>query len=384
MYILLSLPCLLLSFAPNRALQHSGSIVFAMFDNMLKKIAKMKSGDQKNDADYAEGVIEAIAGSSEAELIHSMGESLPTLPLLLGGPNGTKNMKSAHTTELGGFSHSRIIFGLSQIVKATLQKDRRVMILCDDLQVSSWSQLIFHLPVLTLFCVSRLLQWCHKSVMSLIVEVLTLTGEAELGTNLLFFGCYREEAIGSDHPLTRQLSNIRSRNSVDVSEIRLQGLAFDDVVEMLMFSFGLPRRYVVDLAVEVLRKTVGHALYVVQLLNSWMQSSIIFYGVPLGRYLWNIEQVKAMKTSDTVAGVIASNIESLPDSSKKILRILSCFGTQLAVPLIEIIERFQPGILEKIDDFVSEGILDRQYGSFIVFRSVSDRPTPRRIFSLTS
>jgi len=197
--------------------------------------------------------------------------------------------------------------------------------------------------------------------------VLTLTGEAELGTNLLFFGCYREEAIYSDDPMANQLRSIRTRNSVDVSEIRLKGLTLDDVVEMLMFSFGLPRRYVVDLALEVLRKTTGHALYVVQLLNLWIQSSVIFYGVLLRRYLWDIEQVMAAQTSDTVAGLIASKVEILPDLSKKILRILSCFGAQLTVPLIEIIERFQPGILDKIDDYVSEGILHRQHGTFLVF-----------------
>ena len=349
-----------------------------MFDNMLKDIAKMKSGDRKADADFAENVIEAIAGSSEVELIRSMGESLPTLPLLLGEPNCAKDAESTHATELGEFSHSRIIFGLSQILKATLHKDRRVMIVCDDLQVSAVPVYIpsFSSYILFIAFFAFYVQWCDKSVLSLIVEVLTLTGEAELGSNLLFFGCYREEAICNDDPMTNQLSSLRTRNTVDVSEIRLKGLTLDDVVEMLMFSFGLPRRYVVDLAVEVSRKTVGHALYVVQLLNSWIQSSVIFYSVPLGRYLWNIEQVVATKTSDSVAGLIASNIDSLPDLSKRILRILSCFGAQLSIPLIEIIERFQPGILERIDDYVSEGILHRQYGSFLAFRLVPDSSQP--------
>lgn len=64
-------------------------------------------------------------------------------------------------------------------------------------------------------------------------------------------------------------------------------------------------------------------------------------------------------TGDGVAGLIASNIKSLPPASQQILQLLSCFGVQTDVSLLQLLEHFQNGIVSSLDAFIDKGILDR-------------------------
>ena len=59
-----------------------------------------------------------------------------------------------------------------------------------------------------------------------------------------------------------------------------------------------------------------------------------------------------MTVSNTVTGLIASNLSYLPPAAMRVLPILSCFGTQTDINLLEIFKGLRSGIISALDPFV--------------------------------
>ena len=143
---------------------------------------------------------------------------------------------------------------------------------------------------------------------------------------------------------------------------------------MIMAEFMLPRRYVKQLGDVVFKKTTGHALYVVQLLNSLLRDSIVTYSTERYRYTWDIDRVEFIQTGRNVAELISSNLNAIPPESLDILHILSLFGVQTELSLLQLLENFHRGTVSSIANFVELGILDKA-GPIVVF-TVSSPFTP--------
>ena len=167
-----------------------------------------------------------------------------------------------------------------------------------------------------------------SSALDLLSEILTSVGRLPNGrNNFLFIGCYRD-GIGERHPLTAHLSEFRRHHDIGLTEINLNKLSIDDVTDIIMTELRLPRRLVLELANIVHKKTSGHALFVVQLLNSLVRDSVLAFSPMKRRFDWDSAKVRSLKTADNVASLVVSNLNSLNADEIRTLRVLSCFGMQ--------------------------------------------------------
>jgi len=232
------------------------------------------------------------------------------------------------------------------VIKAVLESSpgQLIMICCDDLQ------------------------WGDKTSLSLISEILvSVGGFKDICSRCLFIGLLRDDEVDDNHPFTVQHSYIKMMTScINTTEIKLPSLSKEDICDMLMSEFLLPQRYVVHLAKVVHMKTSGHALFVVELLNSLLRDSVITYSPQKRRYDWDEDTINLLQTGDGVAGLIASNLKSLPPAFQRVLQVLSCFGIQTDTFLLEILEDLQQGIISSLDTLVDKGILDRA-GGIVIF-----------------
>ena len=132
-----------------------------------------------------------------------------------------------------------------------------------------------------------------------------------------------------------------------------------------MTEMRLPRRLVLELSDVIYKKTSGHAIFVAQLLNSLVRDSTISYSPQKRRFHWGWDEVLSLKTWDSVAGLIVSNLSSLQPGALLTLRILSCFGIQLHISVIDVLDTFPRRPNEGIDYFlpslVEEGILENDF-----------------------
>ena len=156
--------------------------------------------------------------------------------------------------------------------------------------------------------------------------------------HLLFVGTYRHNEIDDEHPLTNQLQNLQSNNSVNVTQINLPSLSRDDICDMIMTEMRLPRRLVCRLADIVHLKTSGHAIFVVELLNLFLRNSTIAYSPHRRRLDWDLCKVSSVKTGDNVASLIISKLASLQPAVFWTLCVISCFGFKLETSLLRLLQ----------------------------------------------
>ena len=318
-----------------RDMEHgSREILSSLFEKLVGNLISMRDGGNVLDADYSQKAVRAISNTLDQSSLSSLAEFIPSLQQLIPEVTRTNSTRQSEAKT----SHWKLVILLSKFMGSMLSLNRHIMICLDDLQ------------------------WCDHTTMVLITNILNGTNQYRVGHaehhHLLAVGMYREEAITESHPLTNQMALLQNSYNANVSEIKLSSLSRNDVVDMLSSELRLPKRLVQRLASAVYKKTSGHALFVVQLLNSLVQDSTISYSPQKHRFDWDVNKLSTLKTRDTVASLIVSNMSALKPKDLQTLRILSCFGVQSVLPLIKILdnsilaprggfEASLPGLVEK-------------------------------------
>lgn len=137
-----------------------------------------------------------------------------------------------------------------------------------------------------------------------------------------------------------------------------------------MMELRIPRRLVLEFSDIVYKKTSGHTIFVVQLLNSLVCNSMIAYSPQKRRFHWNLDKILLLKTCDSVADLIVSNLSYLQPEALQALRILSCFGIKSHLSLLDLLETFpsrpRGGVISYLPSLFEEGILE-EAGTIITF-----------------
>ena len=316
-----------------RDMEHgSREIISSLFEKLVCNLISMRDGGNVLDADYSRRAVRAISNALDQSSLSSLAEFLPSLQQLITEVTRTNSTRQSEAET----SRWKLVILLSRFMRAMISLDRHVMICLDDLQ------------------------WCDPTAMDLIKEIIVSVGQDEQGRhNFLCVGMYREEAITESHPLSKQLAYFQISSHVAVTETKLSSLSIDEVAEMIASEMRLPRRLVRRLADVVHKKTSGYALFVVQLLNSLVRDSIISYSPKKVRFDWDENKLATLKTMDSVASLIVSNLSFLLADELQSLRVLSCFGVQIPLSLVKLfdgctlhtpergIEPFLPGLASK-------------------------------------
>ena len=196
--------------------------------------------------------------------------------------------------------------------------------------------------------------------------------------HLLFVGLYRTDEVGLGHPLSNHLSLLRMSRNANVTEMNLPCLTKQDVSNMLVSQMRLPRRLVSELAQVVHQRTIGHASFVVDLLNSLVGDSVIAYSPEMRRHSWDPICLDLLETRDDAAGMIASNLANLPLGLQQVLCLISCFGDQVDMDVLRKLEQFVGGDTpSSVKLLVELGFLDTvgpyvRFTNGIVQRAVCD------------
>lgn len=311
---------------------NSRSIISAMFDELLKVLVDIEEGESAPDnVAYKKHALKTIMGSIGEDTLVLLVDFLPSLPLLFDLELNTPE-KDAEVPSW------QLTYSLTKLLEALTGMDRFVLFCCDDLQ------------------------WADKTAIELLKTVISNLGNLKhSGRRCLFIGLYREDEVDDSHQLSILLNTLQKGVGVNTTNIKLSSLTKKNVQEMVSREFRLPRRLIVEFAAAIHKKTSGHALYVVQLLNSLLRDGIVCYSAERCRHVWDETRIEILETGDNVASLIASNLSSLTPTFQQVLRTLSCFGVQSDLPLIQILDKQKPEwkISSSLDGLIDSGILDR-------------------------
>jgi len=324
-----------------REMEHnSREIVSSLFEKLVGDIVRMKGSHDESDVDYHRKVVEIMSNNLDyARQMSSLVDFIPSLKEL------TPSIDKEASSMLAGSEVSlwQLVFLLSKLMGSILSLGRHILVCCDDLQ------------------------WCNSSMLTLISELIMSIGlHHEERRHFLFMGMYRDDEVlntadlqqqQKQHPLVGQLAALRKCSLVNVTEMKLSSLPLEEVANMIMMEMRLPMRLVVGLASVVHKKTSGHAIFVAQVLNSLVRDSTIAYSPTKHRFDWDENKIATLRMGDSVASLIVSNLSSLQAEALQSLRVLSCFGVQIPLSMIELLtgsacvprggmESYLPGLVE--------------------------------------
>ena len=302
----------------------------------------MQTSGNQADVEYSCRAANAISNSLDSLALSSLADYIPSIHGLIHGIHKKRTISS--DVEMHNW---KLVFLLSRLVGAILSQERFIMIHLDDLQ------------------------WGDATALDLIWEILISVGNDHANAHrFLLAGTYRDNEIIDGHPFIRQCMHLCQNESVNITLVNLSSFSKEDVVVMISTELRIPNRLVSEFADIVHKKTSGHCLFVVELLNSFVRDSTISYSLKKSRFDWNWNIVCCLKTGDGVASVIISNLASMPPDALQSLRVISCFGIQSQISLLRLLDGSSQaprgGIDSSLSYLVKVGIIERA-GPLIMF-----------------
>jgi len=187
--------------------------------------------------------------------------------------------------------------------------------------------------------------------------------ERQKNAHLFFFiGLYRDDEISVDHPLLPKLNSLRESSNVKITNMHLSAFSKDDLGDMISNELKLPKRLVGDLSDVVYKKTSDHIFFAVELLNSMVRGSTIYFSMSRRQFHWKLDRVYSLETNETVATFIISSLSTLHPDALKALQVLSCCGFHTDVAVLELLEEsdISPcrGIRSSLQYLVDVGIVE--------------------------
>ena len=159
------------------------------------------------------------------------------------------------------------------------------------------------------------------------VDVINLLLKDAEATSLLFIGCYREESVSIDHPLTEGLGEIAMTAEVPMSSISLGNLNKESVNDMVCDALNMSRRLTRPLADALHAKTNGNPMFVRQLMASLNVDGLIRYSAITRRWEWNIKAIREKNVADNAVDLLVGRMKGYGPEIELLLQVASCIGT---------------------------------------------------------
>jgi predicted ATPase len=165
------------------------------------------------------------------------------------------------------------------------------------------------------------LQWLDAATLELLGD---LTTQSDVGS-LLLLGAFRDNEVGPTHPLARSQQEMR-RAGGRVSEIVLSPLARADVGRLVADALHTTVETAAPLADLVYDKTGGNPFFTIQFLTALAEEKLLVFSPGAGRWLWDLERIRAKGYTENVADLMVSKLVRLKPEAQEALQWLAALG----------------------------------------------------------
>ena len=310
--------CLQCKFDEQAQMQPLSAIASA-FDRLLLDIGRSLDLGRRN------GIGDRINCLLDDDDIDALCQLIPALRQLMTIENTIRCESKKEKDLFGDVSDAQVskfrlhrVFGL--LVKALSEPKSPLLICTDDIQ------------------------WADSATLDLINSLVDGTvGDDELpmpmrneGSCTLFIGCYRmnDTTASASQPLANCIKKMQDCNSIALEEIQLEGLLRDDVNALVSEALCYPQRLTRSLATLIHQKTAGNPLFVKEFLDSLATENLLKYSLSSHRWRWDEEVIEMKAVANGVVDLLTSRLEKLPEGVLSTLRVMSCFGHEVALDIM--------------------------------------------------
>ncbi|PSF35692.1 serine/threonine-protein kinase PknK [Aphanothece hegewaldii CCALA 016] len=197
------------------------------------------------------------------------------------------------------------------------------------------------------------LQWADQATLKLIKSLMTQSTIQ----SLFLIGTYRNNEVKKGHPL-KLLQEELQKEGINIPHLLLQPLKIDVIKAILVDTFNINLTKTQEIAELILQKTQGNPFFINEFLKFLYTDKLINFNSQLGRWVWNIEQIKTVPIANNVVELIADKIQKLSESTQKVIRIASCIGHRFDFNTLLIVAQKTPQeINQALLDTIQEGLI---------------------------
>ena len=169
------------------------------------------------------------------------------------------------------------------------------------------------------------LQWADTASLDLVQAILSDLK----GSNCVFFvGSYRDQDVKQGH-FVFEFVYALPVNEVRCTELHLDGLAEDDLNQMLSDALCVIPRLCKSLSSLMYQKTRGNPFFAFEFLRSLIDRNLVSYSLRDKRWRWEVDRVGAEDITDNVLFLLTSKITGLPEDVQTALKVAACFGSRI-------------------------------------------------------
>eukprot|EP00957_Ditylum_brightwellii_P211429 15366158-Ditylum_brightwellii.AAC.1 len=216
------------------------------------------------------------------------------------------------------------------------------------------------------------LQWVDKTTIDILKSIIFFPDVQ----HCFIVGAYKHEDVGPDHMLSKWIEE-DAINTIDLKQFEP-----DQLYEILVEILGT-KDNVQELARLFYSRTNGNIHHIIQLMEfikNHQNPKLLEYSPTQFRYTWRIRDIRQYTSiSNSIVGIIVTNISLLPDEVQSFLKLASCFGTRIDQRILLVVEGEY--VSNHIETVIEEGLLERLSENIIKFSHDNVHQAAMRLFS---
>ncbi|MET0790019.1 MAG: AAA family ATPase, partial [Polyangiaceae bacterium] len=204
------------------------------------------------------------------------------------------------------------------------------------------------------------LQWVDAATLHLL-ERLVLEPEAR---SLLLIGAYRDNEVGSDHPLLGTLAAIRRAGGEPV-RITLGPLESGHLAQLAADALHTDVQHTGALAELLAEKTGGNPFFAIEFITALVEDGLVTFDSERSAWRWDVARIRAQRITDNLAELMSAKLSRLPAGTRQALGQLACLGNVAALRTLAVMRGCSDEqALDTLRDAVDAGLIRPLNGSF--------------------
>jgi PAS domain S-box-containing protein len=176
------------------------------------------------------------------------------------------------------------------------------------------------------------LQWLDTATLDFLEHLVTHSDVR----HLLLIGAYRDNEVGTSHPLLGTLEAIRQAG-VGVQDIFLTSLGIGDVGRLLADALRCAPERTLPLAQLVHEKTGGNPFFGIQFLTALADERLLAFDPVARVWQWDMDRIHARNYTDNVVDLVAAKLKRFSATTQEALKQLACLGNVVGISTLALV-----------------------------------------------
>ena len=178
------------------------------------------------------------------------------------------------------------------------------------------------------------LQWIDAGSLALLGHLLTHSDTRYL----LLIAAYRDNEVGTAHPLLAVLHAIRD-SATPVTEIKLAPLLLKDLNALVADTLHAEARSCVPLTELIFGKTDGNPFFFVQFLTSLHRDGLVEHHAGELAWTWDLPKIKTKNFADNIVDLMVEKLRKLPEQAQEAMQLAACLGSEFDLDSLALVSR---------------------------------------------